>query len=125
MAKVMVVGSWTKADETKTAFRWFHHEVINADSSNAMGLARIRKPDIIFVDVDFYENAMTRMMCAEELCGELRKDPQTAAIPVVVIWEGAGAETKAELKRAGATACLTVFTEAALQWAVLDNVPGG
>jgi CheY-like chemotaxis protein len=68
-----------------------------SDGRRGLDLIRRRNPDLVLLDLHIPS------MDGETVVRELRSDPATAAIPVVVISGDTDAETKRRLREAGAT----------------------
>jgi DNA-binding response OmpR family regulator len=54
--------------------------LVASDPKEGFAIAREQKPDLILLDVIFYGDTL-----GFEYCRKLKKDPETAAIPVVMV----------------------------------------
>lgn len=74
-----------------------HYNVLQAgDGRTALAVARAERPDLILLDM------MLPDMDGIELCRRLRTDPDTAAIPLIVVTAERGIEAKRHALEAGA-----------------------
>lgn len=77
------------------------HEVLTAnDGLTGLDLASRAKPDLVLIDVDMPER------CGMSVCGELKRDPATMHIPVLMMTGRLCVETIELAREAGASAVL-------------------
>lgn len=79
-----------------------HHEVIVAgDGKQALDMVRSEEPDLVILDV------MMPVLNGFDVCTELRKDPETATLPVIMLSGLGQVQEKITGLRAGADEYLT------------------
>ena len=79
-----------------------HHEVIVAgDGKQALDMVRSEEPDLVILDV------MMPILNGFDVCTELRKDPETATLPVIMLSGLGQVQEKITGLRAGADEYLT------------------
>jgi len=71
------------------------------DGETGLALAREQRPDILCLDL------MLPTVGGLEVCRQLKADPQTAGIPVLIVSARRMPQDRAEARRAGADAYLT------------------
>ena len=95
------------------------YEVVSATNGRAgLKLAANLAPDVILLDLDLPD------IRGEDVLVELRADPATAGIPVIVVSADATAWRQEELARSGAAAYIVKPLQLASFVATLDNVLG-
>jgi signal transduction histidine kinase/ActR/RegA family two-component response regulator len=93
------------------------YELLTATTGRAgVQLARTLHPDVVLLDLDLPD------MRGEEVLAELRADPETADIPVIVVTADATARRQEELTRAGADAYVVKPIQLASFMATLEAV---
>jgi response regulator RpfG family c-di-GMP phosphodiesterase len=102
----------------RTTFEVADVHVDEAESAAAARRILTRKPDVVFLDV--------RMPGTDglEFCRELKADPRTRAIPVVLL-TGSDGKTEADAKAAGADAFVSKPFSPLELLAVADRLAGG
>jgi len=103
MSKILIVDDDTAITELmKMLLKMEGHEptIVN-DSLEAMDVARSVKPDLITLDL------MMPNLTGFELCALLRKDPEFANTPVIIISARDDAESKDKAHNAGASDYIT------------------
>lgn len=120
MATVLVIDDVQTDRELagKVATRAGHHVVYGSDGSQAVDLAKINKPSLIFLDV---------VMPGQDgfkTCRTLKADPETAKIPVVLVTSKGTESDKFWGKRQGADGHVTKpFTPDALTSVLRTFIP--
>jgi signal transduction histidine kinase/ActR/RegA family two-component response regulator len=95
-------------------------ELLTATTGRAgLKLARTVHPDVVLLDLDLPD------LPGEDVLAELRADPETADIPVIVVSADATARRQEELARAGAEAYIVKPIQLASFMATLAAVLGG
>jgi len=86
----------------KASLKPRQHTIVEAaNGKDALQLAQQVKPDLILLDV------MMPFLTGFQVCSELRKDPNNAHIPVVILTAKGGAEDKNTAMASGANYFLT------------------
>jgi signal transduction histidine kinase/CheY-like chemotaxis protein len=95
------------------------YELLTATTGRAgLELARSLRPDVVLLDLDLPD------VRGEEVLAELRADPETADIPVIVVTADATARRQEELARAGSDAYVVKPIQLASFMATLEAVLG-
>jgi signal transduction histidine kinase/CheY-like chemotaxis protein len=95
-------------------------ELLTATTGRAgLKLARTVRPDVVLLDLDLPD------VQGEDVLAELRADPATAGVPVIVVSADATGWRQEELARAGADAYVVKPIQLAAFMATLDGVLAG
>ena len=96
--RVLVVDDAPIFREIETVFLGRTATVLTAnDGTSALALARREHPDLVVTDLSM------RQMDGDELCRELRRDPDLKHVPVIVVTSGKSPEEHERAVRAGAS----------------------
>jgi uncharacterized protein (TIGR02266 family) len=96
-SKILVVDDAPMFREIETVFLGRTGRILTAgDGTEALAIARRERPDLVLTDLSMRE------MDGDQLCRELRHDPDLRRVPVIVVTSGRSPEEHERAVRAGA-----------------------
>jgi uncharacterized protein (TIGR02266 family) len=96
-AKILVVDDAPMFREIETIFLGRAGRILTAsDGTEALAIAKRERPDLLLTDLSMRE------MDGDELCRQIRHDPDLRRLPVIVVTSGNSAEEHERAVRAGA-----------------------
>lgn len=83
-------------------FKHMGLDVVTAsDGETGLVLARERRPDIVCLDL------MLPVLCGLEVCEQLKRSPETADVPVLIVSARSYPQDRADARKAGADGYVT------------------